>query len=66
MDSPDEIISSISLNKILVAILDIQGSITVPTMDFLKAEYDNKELVVDYDEEGPSFIFSVREKNELE
>lgn len=57
------LIQSISLNQILVAILEEQGNITVPTLKFLDAQKEDKELVIDYDEEGPSFTFSLRSKN---
>jgi hypothetical protein len=30
----------------------------------LDVDIKNKELVIDYDEDGPSFTFSLRDKNE--
>ena len=60
----EEIIQQMSLNKILVAILEEHGPLTVPTLKFLDAAQTDKELVVDYDEENPSFTFSLRGKNE--
>jgi hypothetical protein len=60
----DEVIQSVSINQILVAILEEHGKITVPTLKFLDAAQSDKELVIDYDEEGPSFTFSLRDKNE--
>ena len=63
-DNTDSLMQSISLNQILVAILEEQGKVSVPTLKFLDAQKENKELVVDYDEDGPSFIFSLRSKNE--
>ncbi len=44
--------------------LEEHGSISVPTLKFIDAGNVEKELVVDYDEEGPSFKFSLRDKNE--
>jgi hypothetical protein len=32
----------------------------------LDVNVSNKDLVIDYDEEGPSFTFSLREKNGVE
>lgn len=58
------LVASISLNQVLIAILEEQGSVTVPTLKFLEAKFDNKELVIDYDEGGPSFTFSLREIDE--
>jgi uncharacterized membrane protein YcaP (DUF421 family) len=63
-DNTDSLMQSISLNQILVAILEEQGKVSVPTLKFLDAQKENKELVVDYDEDGPSFVFSLRSKNE--
>ena len=60
----EEVIKSVSINQILIAILNEHGKITVPTLKFLDAANIDKELVIDYDEEGPSFTFSLRDKNE--
>jgi hypothetical protein len=58
------LIQSVSINQILVSILEEHGKITVPTLKFLDAAKIDKELVIDYDETGPSFTFSLRDKNE--
>lgn len=58
------LITSVSINQVLVAILEEHGKITVPTLRFLDAGAIEKELVIDYDENGPSFTFSLRDKNE--
>ena len=55
---------SISINHILIAILEEHGKITVSTLKFLDAQKEGKELVVDYNEDGPSFTFSLRNNNE--
>jgi len=60
----DGIIQSVSINQILVAILEEHGSVTVPTIKFLDAAKIDKELVIDYDETVPSFTFSLRDKVE--
>jgi len=57
------LVTSISMNQILVAILEEHKKITVPTLRFLDANTNNKELVIDYDETIPSFTFSLREQN---
>jgi len=62
----EELIASMSLNKVLIAILEEHGTISVPTLRFIDAGNTEKELVVDYDDEGPSFKFSLREKNDTE
>ena len=60
----DGLVTSMSMNQILVAILEEHKSLKVPTLRFLDANISNKELVIDYDEEGPSFTFSLRDKIE--
>ena len=62
----DGLIKSVSINQILVAILEEHGKISVPTLRFLDASQADKELVIDYDESGPSFTFSLRERNASE
>ncbi len=62
----DGLITSISMNQVLIAVLEEYGKLTVPTLRFLDAGSKEKELVIDYDEEGPSFTFSLREKNDTE
>jgi len=64
-DDVENLVTSISMNQVLVAILEEHGKIVVPTLRFLDANVDNKELVIDYDESGPSFTFSLREKDAI-
>ena len=63
-DNVEGLVQSISINQILVSMLEEHGKITVPTLRFLEAANNDKELVIDYDEDGPSFTFSLRNKNE--
>ena len=63
-DNVEGLVTSISINQVLVAILEEHGKITVPTLRFLEAGETEKELVIDYDETDPSFTFSLRDKNE--
>jgi hypothetical protein len=63
-DDIEGLIQSININQILVAILEEHVKITVPTLKFLEAANIDKELIIDYDENGPSFTFSLRDKNE--
>lgn len=60
-DEIEGLVASISMNKVLVAILEEYKKLTVPTLKFLDVNESNKELVIDYDEDGPSFTFSLRE-----
>ena len=59
------LVTSISMNQVLVAILEEHGKLVVPTLRFLDVNVSNKELVIDYDEEGPSFTFSLRDVDGL-
>ena len=59
------LVASINMNQVLVAILEEHKKITVPTLKFLDSKISNKELVIDYDENVPSFTFSLREINEI-
>lgn len=63
-DDIEGLVTSISINQVLVAVLEEYGKLTVPTLRFLDAGAAEKELVIDYDEEGPSFTFSLRDKIE--
>jgi len=59
----EELVAQMSTNKVLVAILETLGKVTVPTLTFIDAANSDKELVIDYNEEPPSFVFSLRDKN---
>jgi hypothetical protein len=63
-ENVDGLITSISMNQVLIAILEEYGKLTVPTLRFLDAGSIDKELVIDYDETIPSFTFSLRDKIE--
>lgn len=65
-DDLEGLITSISMNQVLVAILEEHKKITIPTLRFLDVNVSNKELVIDYDETVPSFTFSLREKDASE
>lgn len=60
----EDIIKSMSLNKILIALLEQYGSLSVPTVKFVEAANEDKELVVEYDDTDFTFKFSLRSKNE--
>ena len=65
-DDVEGLVTSINMNQVLVAILEEHGKLTVPTLRFLDVNVSNKELVIDYDETGPSFTFSLRENDGIE
>jgi len=61
-DDIENLVASISLNKVLVAILEEYKELSVPTLRFLESSNTDKELIIDYDESGPLFKFSLKEK----
>ena len=60
------LVTSISINQVLVAVLEEYKKLTVPTLRFLDAGASEKELVIDYDDEGHLFKFSLRGKDGTE
>ena len=60
-DDIESLVASININQVLVAILQEHGRLSVPVLKFLEAKNNNNELIIDYDEDVPSFTFSLRE-----
>jgi thiol:disulfide interchange protein len=60
----EDIVESMSLNKILVALLEEHGSLSVPTTRFVNAQNTDKELLVEYDDQDLTFKFSLRSRDE--
>ena len=52
-DDVQGLVTSISLNQVLVALLEEHTKLTVPTSKFLQVSSEEKELVIDY------FIYSL-------
>lgn len=62
-EDTENIVKAININQVLIAILEEHGPLTVSTLKFLEAGTD-KELIIDYDENGPSFTFRLKDKDE--
>lgn len=62
-DDIQGLVTSISLNQVLVALLEEHTKLTVPTSKFLQVSSEEKELVIDYDENNLTFTFSLRVKD---
>ena len=60
----EDIVQSMSLNKILVALLEEHGTLSVATTRFVNAANEDKELVVEYDDQEWRFKFSLKGKDE--
>lgn len=63
-NEPADIFASLNVSKILVAILEIQKEISIPSSSFINAATEDKELQVDYDSDNQTFKFKLKEKNE--
>lgn len=63
MTEEQDIFASLNVSKILVAILEIQKEISIPSASFINAATDDKELQVDYDSDSQSFKFKLKDKN---
>ena len=61
-----EVQASLTASKVLIAILETLGSVRVETKTLVKADNKDKQLVVDYDETGPAFIFRLPSDSEFE
>jgi len=62
----NDVQASLTASKVLVAILETLGEVRVETKTLVGAENKDKELIVDYDETGPAFIFRRPKPGDLE
>jgi hypothetical protein len=62
----NQIQAQLTASKVLVAILETLGEVRVETKTLVGAENKDKELIVDYDENGPAFIFRLPKTDELQ
>ena len=62
----NEVQASLTASKVLVAILETLGEVRVETKTLVGAENKDKELIVDYDENGPCFIFRLPRPGDFE
>ena len=58
----EDVVASLSLSRVLISILETIGEVRVPTLTFIEGSNEDKELVVDYDETGPTFVFKLKNK----
>lgn len=61
-----EIFAQLNITKILLAILEVQKEITVPTSVMVSSnnQEEDKELQVDYNSDNQTFVFKLKDKNE--
>lgn len=63
MTEEQDIFASLNVSKILVAILEVQKEISIPSASFIDAATEDKELQVDYDSDSQSFKFKLKDKD---
>lgn len=57
---PKDIFADMNVSKILVAMLDVLGTVEVPTQIFMNANNEDKELQVDYNADNQTFTFKLK------
>jgi hypothetical protein len=62
-NTPEEIMESMSLSNILVAILNTLKEINVPKITFLDSDNEDKDMQVTYDSDTESFTFRLKDKD---
>jgi hypothetical protein len=63
-EETNELVASLNINRILIAILETVGEVRVPTLSFFENANLDKELVIDYEEDSATFVFKLRGNNE--
>lgn len=61
----NEVQAALTASRVLVAILQTLGEVKVPTKTVFEATNKKKELLVDYDETGPAFVFRLPTEEEM-
>jgi hypothetical protein len=61
-DNTEDVFKTMNASRVLVAILNKIGSIEIPTEDFLKANSEDTQLSVTYNNENLSFEFKLEDK----
>jgi hypothetical protein len=58
----DEVLAQLNVARILVAVVEKFGEVSVPVDSFITAVNEDKELQVDYNEEDQTFTFKLKSK----
>jgi hypothetical protein len=59
----EDIFAQLNVSRILVAVLETLGQISIPVTTIVNAENEDKELQVDYDESNQTFSFKLKIKD---
>jgi hypothetical protein len=57
-----DVFAELNISRILVAVIDSLGEISIPTEKLLNAPSEDSELEVEYSPETQSFTFKLRKK----
>ena len=60
----EDIYKDLNITKILIAALEVLGTIEIPALIFLDAAQRDRQLQVDYHSENQSFTFKLKENDE--
>jgi hypothetical protein len=58
----NEVLAELNVARILVAIVENQGEVSVPVSSFMTAVNEDKELQVDYNADNQTFMFKLKAK----
>lgn len=61
-DNAQDIFAELNVSRILVAVIDSLGEISIPTEKLLNTPSEDSELEVEYSPENQSFTFKLRKK----
>jgi hypothetical protein len=60
-ENTEDIFKSMNATRVLIAVLNQIGSITIPTSKFLESNSEDRQLSVDYDNVDMSFTFKMQD-----
>lgn len=60
----EEVYAELNVSRILVALIETLGELSVPVTTFLNAVNEDKALQVDYNEADQTFTFKLTETNQ--
>ena len=62
-DTADDIFAQLNVSRILVALIENSGEVSIPVNNFINAVNEDKELQVDYNKDNQTFTFKIKAKN---
>jgi hypothetical protein len=62
-ENQGDVVASLNVSKILVAILEMQKEVSIPSASFINAATEDRELQVDYNSDNQTFTFKLKDSN---